>query len=195
MALRNITIKGDEILAKKCKPVKEITPRITEACADMVETMIAADGVGIAAPQVGIMKRFFIAMPHVDADYEETRDRIYVMINPEITYREGTQESSEGCLSVPGYMGLVERPYKIRIKGTDLQGTEHEYEFEGFEATVFCHEYDHLDGILYSDIAKDMMTAEEYSEILHELQERHGDDDDDADNADIWEMKKERSNQ
>ena len=73
MALRNITIRGDEILAKKCKPVKEITPRIAEACADMVETMMAADGVGIAAPQVGIMKRFFIAMPHVDAEDEETR--------------------------------------------------------------------------------------------------------------------------
>ena len=183
MALRNITTKGDEILAKKCKPVKEITPRIAEACADMVETMIAADGVGIAAPQVGIMKRFL--------------DKIYVMINPEITYREGTQESSEGCLSVPGYMGLVDRPYKIKIKGTDLQGVEHEYEFEGFEATVFCHEYDHLDGILYSDIAKDMMTVEEYSEILHELQEQHADDDEDsdADNAEIWEKKKERSNQ
>lgn len=195
MALRNITIRGDEVLAKKCKPVKEITPRIAEACEDMVETMLAADGVGIAAPQVGIMKRFFIAMPHVDAEDEETRDKIYVMINPEITYREGTQESSEGCLSVPGYMGLVDRPYKIRIKGTDLQGVEHEYEFEGFEATVFCHEYDHLDGILYSDIAKDMMTVEEYSEILHELQELHGEDDDDADNAEIWEKKKERSNQ
>lgn len=197
MALRNITIRGDEILAKKCKPVKAITPRIAEACEDMVETMLAADGVGIAAPQVGIMKRFFIAMPHVDAEDEETRDRIYVMINPEITYREGTQESSEGCLSVPGYMGLVDRPYKIRIKGTDLQGVEHEYEFEGFEATVFCHEYDHLDGVLYSDIAKDMMTVEEYSEILHELQEQHADDDDDsdADNTDIWEKKKERSNQ
>ena len=195
MALRNITIRGDEILAKKCKPVKAITPRIAEACADMVDTMLAADGVGIAAPQVGIMKRFFIAMPHVDAEDEETRDRIYVMINPEITYREGTQESSEGCLSVPGYMGLVDRPYKIRIKGTDLQGVEHEYEFEGFEATVFCHEYDHLDGILYSDIAKDMMTAEEYSEILHELQELHEDDDEDTGNSEIWEMKKERSNQ
>ena len=75
MALRNITIRGDEILAKKCKPVKEITPRIAEACADMVETMLAADGVGIAAPQVGIMKRFFIAMPHVDAACGRRRRR------------------------------------------------------------------------------------------------------------------------
>ena len=164
MALRNITIRGDEILAKKCKPVKEITPRIKEACMDMVETMMAAEGVGIAAPQIGIMKRFFIAMPHVDAEDEETRDKIYVMINPEITYREGSQESSEGCLSVPGYMGLVDRPYKIRIKGTDLQGVEHEYEFEGFEATVFCHEYDHLEGILFTSKCSRMLDPEEISQ-------------------------------
>lgn len=189
MALRNITVKGDEILARKCKPVKEITPRIKEACADMVDTMKEADGVGIAAPQIGIMKRFFIAMPHVDAEDEETRDKIYYMINPEITYREGHQESSEGCLSVPGYMGLVDRPQKIRIKAADLDGEEHEYEFEGFEATVFCHEYDHLEGVLYSDIAKDMMTVEEYSERLEELKELHADEEY-GDINEIWEARK-----
>ena len=188
MALRNITVRGESILAKKCKPVREITPRIREACADMVDTMKAADGVGIAAPQIGIMKRFFIAMPHVDAEDEATRDKIYYMINPEITYTEGYQDSSEGCLSVPGYMGLVERPYKIRIKATDLDGKEQEYEFEGFEATVFCHEYDHLDGVLYSDIAKDMMTVEEYSELLEEVKTMHADDEE-ADNSEIWKLR------
>ena len=192
MALRTITVRGDEILAKKCKPVKEITPRIREACADMVDTMKAADGVGIAAPQIGIMKRFFIAMPHVDAEDEATRDKIYYMINPEITYTEGIQDSSEGCLSVPGYMGLVERPYKIRIKATDLDGREHEYEFEGFEATVFCHEYDHLEGILYSDIAKDMMTVEEYSELLEEVKTVHADDED-SDNKEVWALRNKES--
>ena len=187
MALRHITERGEEILAKKCKPVKAITPRIKEACADMVETMLAADGVGIAAPQIGIMKRFFIAMPHVEAEDEEIRDRIYYMINPEITYTEGTQESSEGCLSVPGYMGLVDRPYKIRIKAQDLEGEEHEYGFEGFEATVFCHEYDHLEGILYPDVAKALMTVEEYSERLEELKELHADDEDaEASTEEIW---------
>lgn len=176
MALRTITVKGDEILSKKCKTVKEITPRIRQLCEDMVETMHNADGVGIAAPQVGVMKRIFIAMPHVEAEDEAIRDKIYYMINPEITYREGTQESSEGCLSVPGYMGLVERPEKIRIKATDLEGAEHEYEFKGFEATVFCHEYDHLEGILYSDIAKEMMTVEEYAERLEKIKEEHSDE-------------------
>ena len=178
MAIRNITIRGDEILSKKCKPVKEITPHIKEVMEDMVETMKNADGVGIAAPQVGIMKRFFIAMPHVDSEDEELRDKIYYMINPEITYKEGTQDSSEGCLSVPGYMGLVERPQKIRIKAQDLDGVEHEYEFEDFEATVFCHEYDHLDGILYPDVAKEMMTSEEYAERLEAVKAEHEDGED-----------------
>lgn len=176
MAIRNISVRGDEILARKCKPVREITPHIKQVMEDMVETMLKAEGVGIAAPQVGIMKRFFIAMPHVDAEDEETRNKIYFMVNPEITYTEGTQESSEGCLSVPGYMGLVDRPMKIRIKAQDLEGEEHEYEFEGFEATVFCHENDHLDGILYPDIAKEMMTAEEYSERLEQVKEDHSED-------------------
>ena len=176
MAIRNIAVRGEEILTKKCKPIKAITPRIRELADDMVETMKAADGVGIAAPQVGVMKRFFVAMPHVDSEDEAIRDKIYYMINPEITYREGSQESSEGCLSVPGYMGLVDRPEKIRIKATDLDGNEQEYEFEGFAATVFCHEYDHLDGILYSDIAKEMMTVEEYAERLEALKEEHAEE-------------------
>lgn len=178
MAIRNITVRGDEILTKKCKPVKEITPHIKEVMEDMVETMKNADGVGIAAPQVGIMKRFFIAMPHVDSEDEELRDKIYYMINPEITYKEGTQDSSEGCLSVPGYMGLVERPQKIKIKAQDLDGVEHEYEFEDFAATVFCHEYDHLDGILYPDVAKEMMTSEEYAERLEAVKAEHEDGED-----------------
>lgn len=173
MALRNITVRGDEILTKKCKPIKEVTPRIRELAEDMLETMIEANGVGIAAPQVGVMKRFFIAMPHVDSDDEEIRDKVYYMINPEITYTEGTQESSEGCLSVPGYMGLVDRPEKIRIKAMDLDGNINEYEFEGFAATVFCHENDHLDGILYPDKAKEFMTVEEYSERLEQFKEEH----------------------
>ena len=176
MALRHISVQGDEILTKKCKEIKIITPRVRQLAEDMVDTMIAADGVGIAAPQVGVMKRFFIAMPHVDAEDEETRNKIYFMINPEITYQEGTQESSEGCLSVPGYMGLVDRPQKIRIKGSDLDGVMHEYEFEGFEATVFCHEYDHLEGIIYPDIAKELMTVEEYFERLEQLKEEHAEE-------------------
>lgn len=176
MALRRIVEKGEEILAKKCKPVKEITPRIIELCQDMVDTMNDADGVGLAAPQVGVMKRLFVAKPHVDSEDESIQDKVYYMINPEITYREGVQQSSEGCLSVPGYMGLVERPEKIRIKFTDLEGKEQELEFTDFPATVMCHEYDHLDGILYCDIAKDFMTSEEYYELLERVKEEHQDE-------------------
>lgn len=171
MALRNIFERGEEILSKKCKPVKEITPRIIQLCEDMVETMKESDGVGLAAPQVGVMKRVFVAMPHVESEDEGISEKVYYMINPEITYEEGEQSSSEGCLSVPGYMGLVDRPMKIGIRAMDLDGKVKEYEFEGFEATVMCHENDHLNGILYSDIAKDFMTIEEYTEKLEALKE------------------------
>ncbi|MBR2675003.1 MAG: peptide deformylase [Mogibacterium sp.] len=164
MAIRNILTRGEEILNKKCKPVKEITPHIKEVMADMVDTMNNADGVGLAAPQIGIMKRFFVAMPFADMEEDdERRDLVLYMINPEITRREGSQESNEGCLSVPGYMGVVERPEKIHIKALDLDGNEREYDFEGFAATVCCHEYDHLEGVLYSERAKEMMTNEEYT--------------------------------
>ena len=173
MAIRNISVRGDEILSKVCKPVKEITSHIKEVMDDMIETMNKAEGVGIAAPQIGIMKRFFIAMPFADLEDEELKDKVYYVINPEITYKEGVQESVEGCLSVPGYMGVVDRPEKIRIKYTDIDGAEHEDEFEGFAATVFCHEYDHLEGILYPDISKRLMTNEEYAE-------EHKDEDEDA---------------
>lgn len=164
MAIRNIVERGDEILSKKCKVVKEITPHILQVMDDMVETMMKAEGVGIAAPQVGIMKRFFIAMPYADLEDDERQNKLYYVINPEITLREGSQESTEGCLSVPGYMGVVERPEKIRIKFTDREGNPQEEEFQGFAATVFCHEYDHLEGILYPDVAKEIMTNEEYAE-------------------------------
>lgn len=171
MALRKIAYKGDEILTKKCKEVKEITPRIKELCEDMVETMNDAGGVGLAAPQVGVMKRLFVARPYIDSEDENQPDEVFYMINPEITYQEGSQESSEGCLSVPGYMGLVDRPEKIKIKATGLDGKVKEYEFDGFAATVMCHENDHLEGILYCDIAKDYMTTEEYEERLEKLKE------------------------
>lgn len=169
MAIRNITIRGEEILTKKCKPIKEITPRIVQLCEDMVDTMFEAEGVGLAAPQVGIMKRLFVCMPYPDEEEPE----VYVMINPEILEKEGTQESSEGCLSVPGYMGLVDRPMRVKVRYTDIEGETCEEEFSEFAATVICHENDHLDGILYPDIAKDYMTAEEYLERMNAMKAEH----------------------
>lgn len=165
MALRRIVLKGDEILSKVCKPIKEITPRVIELMNDMVETMAENEGVGLAAPQVGVMKRAFVARPFPD-DEDETKDVIYFMINPEITETSGTQESTEGCLSYPDHMGYVDRPQAIKIKAQDLDGEWHEYEFEGYAAVVMCHENDHLDGILYTDRAKEVITNDEYVERL-----------------------------
>lgn len=166
MAIRKIVTEGEEILRKNCKPVKMINDRIKTLCEDMIETMISADGVGLAAPQVGVMKRIFVCRPDL-----EDQTQCYVMINPEITHAEGSQASTEGCLSVPGYVGTVERPELVRLRAQDLEGNEQEYEFSGFGATVICHEYDHLDGLLYTDKAKDIMTAEEYDEMLQEARE------------------------
>ena len=161
MAIRKVTVKGDEILKKKCKPVKEVNEHITEIAKDMIDTMISSDGVGLAAPQIGIMKKMFVARPHLD-----NPEKIYIMINPEIISEEGTQESTEGCLSVPGYVGVVDRPEEVRLKAIDELGRMNEFVFSGFEATVMSHEYDHLLGILYTDKAREMFTTKDYDEAL-----------------------------
>ena len=150
MAIRNIVKKGDDILRKKCREVSEVTDRIRLILEDMVDTMHSELGVGLAAPQVGIMRRMFVAEP-VPAS-----GNIYYMINPEIYEREGSQVGEEGCLSVPGLVGTVERPEKIKMRAQDIDGNWKEYEFEGFEARVMCHEYDHLEGILYTDKASNI---------------------------------------
>ncbi len=148
MALRNIVHEGDEILRKKCREVGEVNERIQTILDDMIDTMRDAYGVGLAAPQIGIMRRMFVAEPEPG--------RVYCFINPEITAMEGSAEDEEGCLSVPGMAGIVERPQKITIKGLDRDGNPQEYTFEDFDARVMCHEYDHLEGILYIDKARDV---------------------------------------
>ncbi len=153
MALRNIVTEGDPILRKVCRPVGEVTPRIQMILDDMVETMRDANGVGLAAPQVGIMRRMFVAEPEPE--------RVYIFVDPEMVTLEGEQEGNEGCLSVPGYVGTVKRPEKIVIRGKDRYGKEKEYTFEGFDAVVMCHEFDHLEGILYTDKATEVFSAEE----------------------------------
>ena len=152
MALRKVVVRGDEILSKRCREVSEITDRIRETLDDMVDTMREERGVGLAAPQVGVMRRMFVAEPEPG--------RVYYMINPEIYFEEGSEEEYEGCLSVPGLIGIVERPQKIKIRALDRDGVEQDYEFEGFDARVMCHENDHLNGILYTDKAHDIRSAE-----------------------------------
>lgn len=151
MAIRNVVLEGDEILRKKCREVSEVTDRIKLTMEDMLETMRDQLGVGIAAPQVGIMRRMFVAEPEAG--------RVYYMINPLILEQSGSQTDEEGCLSVPGKIGTVTRPDYIKIEATDLDGERKVYEFHDFDARVMCHEYDHLDGILYIDKAENIRDA------------------------------------
>ena len=156
MALRNIVIEGDPVLRKNCRTVDVVDDRIRMILDDMVDTMRDAQGVGLAAPQVGIMRRMFVAEPE--------EGELYYFINPQIVSAEGEEEGNEACLSVPEMAGRVVRPRQITIKGLDREGNEQEHVFEGFRARVMCHETDHLDGILYSDKADEMFRADELAE-------------------------------
>lgn len=151
MALRNVVTEGDEILRKHCREVTEVNDRIKTTMEDMVETMRSHYGVGIAGPQVGVLRRMFVAEPEPG--------RLYYMINPVILEQSGSQLDDEGCLSVPGLIGTVDRPDYIKIEALDLDGKKQVYEFEGFDARVMCHEYDHLDGILFTDKATNIRDA------------------------------------
>ncbi|HBG12286.1 MAG TPA: peptide deformylase [Clostridium sp.] len=143
MAIRKIRTIGDEITRKHCKPVKEITPRITELIVDMFETMYETNGVGLAASQVGILKQIVV----IDVDDGNQ----YVLINPEIVETRGSQTGPEGCLSVPGKSGTVTRPEYVKVKAFDASMEPFELEREGFLARAICHECDHLNGDLYVD--------------------------------------------
>ena len=166
MALRNVVTEGDEILRKHCREVKEITPHLKETMKDMYETMVDSMGVGIAGPQVGVMRRIFVAQP----DFEDPT-KVYYMINPVLLEESEEKEwGIEGCLSVPDMIGDVERPVWIKMEATDLDGNRKVYEFEGFDARVMMHEYDHLDGILYTDKARNVREAE-MDEVEYEDEE------------------------
>ncbi len=145
MALRNIRVIGDEILYKRSKEVKEVTEKTRQLVEDMFETMYEAEGVGLAAPQVGILKRIVVI------DVSEELNSPIVLINPVITHMEGEQRGSEGCLSVPGKAGIVIRPNLVRARALDLDMNEIEIEGEEFLARAIIHEVEHLDGKLYVD--------------------------------------------
>ena len=149
MALRNLVLEDDPMIRKHCRPVEEINPRIIKLLDDLADTMYYENrGIGIAAPQVGFLRRVFI----VDVGDEHG---LVEFINPEITYTEGSQVGSEGCLSVPGKTCEVDRPSKIKVKALDREGKEFELEAEGLFARCICHENDHLDGILFIDRSVD----------------------------------------
>ena len=141
MALRNIRIMGEKVLEKVSRPVDAVTPRIRDLVEDMLETMYDAGGVGLAAPQVGILKRIVV----IDTE----GDNPYVLINPEILESSGEQTGDEGCLSVPGKAGQVTRPNYVKTKYYDLDMQEHIVEGTELFARCMCHEFEHLDGHLY----------------------------------------------
>lgn len=157
MAKLNIVKVGDDVLRKKCRPVIQITPRIVTLLDDMIETLHDADGVGLAAPQVGVLRRICIV--------ECEPGKLYEMINPEIIETEGEQEELEGCLSVPGRWGYTKRPMKVTVRATDRKGNEYTVTGEGLEARAFCHEIDHLNGVIFTDCAIRMLTEEEIAAL------------------------------
>lgn len=144
MGLRQIRKEGDELLKKKSKIVKEINPSIIELLDDMKQTLRELDAVGIAAPQIGTLKRIAVV---------EFEDDFYELINPEIIETEGSQTCNEACLSVPGRCGDVERPFEITVRATSRDGEEYTVKADDFLASAMCHEIDHLDGILFIDKA------------------------------------------
>ena len=155
MALREIRTEGDPILGKKTKPVKELTPRLKELISDMYETMRNANGVGLAAPQVGILKQI------VTIEVEEGGE-CYTLINPRIISSEGEQTGYEGCLSVPGVSGVVTRPEKVVCEALDENMNPRVIEAEGLLARCICHELDHLEGHLYTELVEgDLVNNEE----------------------------------
>lgn len=145
MALRNIRVDDDPILRKKSREVTEFNDRLFDLLDDMRETMYASGGVGLAGPQVGVLRRVVVM------DVSEDRNDYIELINPVITFEEGEQTGNEGCLSLPGLCGVVTRPMVVKVKAQNRQGKWCLYKGEGLKARCFCHEIDHLDGILYKD--------------------------------------------
>ena len=145
MALRTIRVQGDPVLTKKSRPVEEMTPKISELITDMLDTMYDAMGVGLAAPQVAILKRIAVI---------DVGEGPIVLINPEILETSGEQTGDEGCLSVPGMAGQVTRPNYVKVKALDINMEEVIYEGEELLARAFCHEIDHLDGKMYTELVE-----------------------------------------
>lgn len=143
MAKLKIRKLGDEVLSRVCRPVDEITPRIVTLLDDMIETMRHADGCGLAAPQVGVLRRIAVV--------EVNEGEVIELINPEIIAREGEQQETEGCLSIPGRFGVTKRPKRVTVRATNRNGEVYEVTGEDLLARALCHEIDHLDGHLFTE--------------------------------------------
>ena len=155
MALRTIRVEGDPVLTKISRPVDKMTPRIQDLITDMLDTTYEAMGVGLAAPQVGILKRIVVI---------DVGDGPIILINPEIIEKSGEQTGDEGCLSVPGMSGQVTRPDHVKVKALNEDMEEVVYEGEGLLARAFCHELDHLDGHMYTELVEGELHRVSYDE-------------------------------
>ncbi len=160
MAIRKIVERGDPVLEKVCRPVTEFNARLHILLDDMAETLEEAGGVGLAAPQVGVLRRVCIV--------EDGEGEIIELINPEVVETEGEQTGLEGCLSIPGRYGVVTRPYKVRVRAQDRYGAFFEIEDEELTARCFCHEIEHLDGHLFVEHTDKLYTGEELDEMEKE---------------------------
>lgn len=157
MAKLKIVKEGDETLRKVCRPVDQITPRVIQLLDDMIETMRDAGGVGLAAPQVGILRRIVVI--------EVEEGNVLELINPKIIAFAGEQEGLEGCLSLPGKWGVVKRPMHVTVRAMNRKGETVDYSGSELLARCFCHELDHLDGKLYPDVCERMLTPDELEEL------------------------------
>ena len=161
MALRTIVLEGDSCLTKVCRPVTAFNGRLRQLLDDMAETLADANGAGLAAPQVGILRRVCLVL-------DEENERYLELVNPEIIKTEGKQSGLEGCLSVPGKFAVVERPNIVRVRAQDRDGNWFEAEAQGLTARAFCHEIEHLDGHLFVEHVDHFLTEEEIEEYLKE---------------------------
>lgn len=167
MALRKIVVQGEECLTKVCRPVTEFNPHLHQLLDDMLETLEDANGAGLAAPQVGVLRRVCVVLDEDSEEYIE-------LVNPEIVAQSGEQTGLEGCLSVPGKFGIVTRPYTVRVRAQDRDGAFFEVEDEALTARCFCHEIEHLDGHLFVERTDHLLTEEELEEYIRQQEE--GDD-------------------
>lgn len=161
MALRKIVEQGEDCLTKVCRPVTAFDSRLHQLLDDMAETLAAANGAGLAAPQVGVLRRVCLVLDEETEEYLE-------LINPEILSQEGRQTGLEGCLSVPGKWGMVTRPAKVRVRAQDRYGDWFEAEGTELTARAFCHEIEHLDGHMYTEHIDRFLTEEEVREYLED---------------------------
>ena len=163
MALRKIVLQGDECLTKVCRPVTDFNSRLHTLLDDMTDTLLDSGGVGLAAPQVGILRRVCVVL--------NEDDEVIELVNPEIIFTDGEQTGLEGCLSIPGKYGVVTRPEVVRVRAQDRNGDFFEGEDSDLTARCFCHEIEHLDGHLFIEHTDRLMTEEELQEFIRQQEE------------------------